>query len=502
MRAAVLFGLSAFLAVAMGGCPELMPPEDQQPSDTPQDQSPPGETEKTLHEMFFTESFTGGVYTDGSDCLVCHSDRGQQILESAHWNWGGAAHGVAGQDGEFVGKINLINNFCIAIPGNEGRCTQCHPSYGWQDNKFDMQDIDQVDCLVCHSDPQHYSKDPIAAGGGGFPTEASNLQEAAYSVGAPQRANCGKCHYSAGGGDNVKHGDLASSLNDATFEMDVHMGSLDTGGQNYQCQTCHTTTSHRIAGATALHSADEGRVSCTDCHGGTVHESAVLNLHLRSVACQACHIPTYARQIATKLEWYWDEAGEDRTEIPEQFGRATYDKKKGSFVWGKNVRPDLLWYDGQFERVVIGRNDTYEHDPSPGDPVVLARPVGSIDDPKSKLYPFKRFIGRQPADPVNRKLLVPHLFGKKSGENPYWAKFDWQTACMDGDAYAREMLGDETWVDYSGEAPVFVDTVMYLTLNHEIAPASMALDCEACHDGGLDWNALGFDGDPWTNDLR
>jgi len=440
------------------------------------------------HTLIFTEILTAG-YQNTDSCLTCHVRQGQEQLASAHWKWKGTSFRIEGHEAGTHGKVDLINNFCIALPSNEGRCTQCHIGQGWVDRTFDFTNASKLDCLVCHDTTGTYAK---AQTTGGMPAEGLDLQEIAKHVGAPGRKNCGACHFYAGGDDNVKHGDLASVLVNATYDMDVHMGSVATGGQDFACQRCHTTRGHKIAGATALHS-DEGEASCANCHGSTnVHTRAVLNLHLNRLACQTCHIPAFSRQMATKMEWYWNEAGQDLADIPLQEGRPTYDKKKGRFVWAKNVRPELKWFNGKYRRVIIGVNDQYAQTP-----VVLADPVGDINDPTAKIHPFKKMIGKQVADPGTQKLLVPHLFGMKGGPNPYWAKFNWKLAVAEGDAYAKLAVGGQNWVDYSGQDPIFVDTVMYLSINHEVAPASQALDCEDCHAGGIDFTTLGYPGDPW-----
>ncbi|MCA9254133.1 MAG: tetrathionate reductase family octaheme c-type cytochrome [Phycisphaerales bacterium] len=436
----------------------------------------PTSTEKSIHETIFTEFIPEG-YASTSDCLKCHSDKGLEILTTGHWLWEGAAANIPGYESETIGKTNLINNFCIAIPSNEGRCTQCHISVGWKDTSFDFSDTSRIDCLVCHDNSGQYKK---AATTAGAPEETVDLQMAAISVGAPTRANCGSCHYFAGGGDNVKHGDLSSAMTDATYELDVHMAA---DGRNWSCQVCHTTVSHEIRGTSEVHSMG-GELRCTTCHNSKgIHENSVIDNHTDKVACQACHLPAFARAVATKTEWYWDEAGQDIDPIPmDEFGMPTYDKKKGRSVHAMNVRPELMWYNHTWEKMAIGVNDTYTVEP-----VVLSTPLGDKDDPDSKLYPFKKMIGRQPADTVNKRMIVPHLFGMAGGANPYWAKFDWDLAMAEGAAY--------TGVDFSGTVG-FVDTVMYLTVNHEIAPPSMALDCNDCHNGGIDFTKLGYSADP------
>ena len=381
----------------------------------------------------------------------------------------------------------------MATLSNEGRCSQCHISYNWKDDSFDFSDTSNIDCFVCHDTTGTYKKHPSADGGGGQPAmmidgtltvvDFADLQEVAYNVGTPTRANCLACHANAGGGDNVKHGDMSTDLISPTRDMDVHMGGAD-----HSCQRCHTESRHKIAGTTALHS-NEGEASCTDCHSATrTHTenglvAALLNLHTARVACQTCHIPTFSRTMATTMEWYWDEAGEDRTNIRQQFGRDTYSKLKGRFVWGKNVRPKYLWFNGKWARKVVNASDTYTEAGTVADPVVLAIPTATVADADAKIYPFKALIGRQPADTTNKRMAVPHLFGSAAGPNAYWVAFDWGLAVAEGTAYAGQ--------PYSGDYG-FVNTLMYLSINHEVAPKESALDCENCHGNANFWNQVGM----------
>jgi octaheme c-type cytochrome (tetrathionate reductase family) len=429
----------------------------------------------TAHEKAFLQTFENG-YEDATTCITCHETAGTEMLASGHYNWQGVSENIVGAEAEVHGKTDLINNFCIAILSNEGRCTQCHPGYGWRDKSFDFDDPSKIDCLICHDTTGTYAKDLKTAG---VPPASVDLQDVALSVGKPGRKNCGDCHFKAGGGDNVKHGDLSTLMVSPTRDADVHMG---TDGGDMACQRCHTSTDHKIAGM-PLHSQDEGRADCTDCHSPTVHSDSKLNDHVDRVACQTCHIPTFARGMPTKLEWYWDEAGQDVDPIPrDQYGMALYDKKKGRFVYGKDVVPELLWSNGKWNRVVLHVNDTYTQEP-----FVLASPVGDKTDPTAKIYPFKKMIGRQPADADQKRVIVPHLFGMGPGPNPFWGKFDWPSAIAEGAAYAGQ--------PYSGNH-TFVNTVMYLSINHEIAPKENARSCDSCHDGGIDFTQLGYSGDP------
>lgn len=457
-----------------------------------------------VHQEYFAINSFDGTST----CLDCHQNKGDEVLTTGHWNWEGVAANVEGHEAEIHGKNDMINNFCIAVPSNEGRCTQCHIGSGYVNNTFDFGNAENIDCLVCHDQSGTYKKAPTTAGA---PDPSVDLLAVAKSVGEndgiPQRTNCIGCHAKAGGGDNVKHGDLSTALVSTTREYDVHMG---TDGENFTCVTCHDVK--RITGGDPLdhgiggmpfHSVSEGSMKqCEDCHGGVTlaHQNKDMGrlfvtgggkLRHQRLACQVCHIPNIARQVATKTFWDWSTAGQDISPIPTDpvSGLPTYDKKKGSSVWEYDVRPVLRAHNGKWHRMMINVNDQYTTTP-----VMLAEPAAAANDPLAKIYPFKLMAGKQVADPINQTIMVPHLFGLDGGDNPYWVAYDWNLALLDGAAYTGQT--------YSG-THAFVETEMLLSVNHEIAPGTMALgkdnDCAACHSPGLiDWPSLGWPNDPHT----
>lgn len=457
-----------------------------------------------LHAGYFTEH----AYEGTQSCLNCHGKLADEFIDTAHFKWEGVATNIEGHEGHNHGKNDILNNFCIAIPTNEGRCTQCHAGYGYADENFDFGDTDNVDCLVCHDQTGTYAKAPKTAG---LPVPDVDLGLVAQSVamngGKPTIDNCIDCHAKAGGGDNVKHGDIAMSLANTTREFDVHMG---TDGGNFECVDCHQVArdadgnmmSHGIGGM-PYHSVDEGVMKqCDDCHGelngihaGTTIEVAFQADHHQRLACQVCHIPVFARNTPTKVEWWWADAGQDIDPIPTDpdTGMPTYNKMKGTFDWSNDVRAKLLWFNGKYEKALIGDNDMF-----PADPAVLAMPVGDYTDGEAMIYPFKEMIGNQPADLADDQILVPHLFGGAGGPNAYWGNYDWNLALQDADAVTNQ--------GYSGEY-FFKDTVMYLSVNHEVAPKEQAWgmdgDCGDCHfDDQIDWLALGWTGDPTGGGTR
>lgn len=431
-------------------------------------------------------------------CLSCHTEAAAQIMDSIHWKWS-FKHP---QTGQLLGKRNVINSFCGNVASNEARCTSCHAGYGW-DNMAAGPPKDQtrVDCLVCHDRSSTYSKLATKAGAPsiapippkaktvtGAPAVAVDLGKVAQSVGMPGRENCGQCHFYGGGGDNVKHGDLSSALYAASKETDVHMAK---DGPNFACTNCHVTHEHKWSGSRyAVLARDEtgtGKpgqrrdvATCESCHGITPHKTnslkgIKLNDHTDRVACQTCHIPEFARGgVATKTKWDWSTAGKLKNGKPyaeENFVQSdgkhlhSYVSKKGDFEWGENVKPYYAWFDGQ----VRYTNGDTKIDPS--HTVSVNTISGSPDDPKSRIWPFKRMKGRQAYDKKYRNLVHNQVFGPQS-DTAFWTNFDWSKSIKAAMAYVGQ--------PYSGEFD-FVDTEMYWPITHMVAPKEDALACQECH---------------------
>ncbi|HLP00386.1 MAG TPA: tetrathionate reductase family octaheme c-type cytochrome [Opitutaceae bacterium] len=400
-------------------------------------------------------------------CLKCHPESASQVMQTAHWTW---VSGDVTRNGKTVplGKRNQINNFCISVVGNWASCTTCHAGYGWGDKDFDFTRQENVDCLVCHDGSGTYSKTKR-----GLPNPKVDLRIVAASVRRPSRENCGICHFNGGGGMGVKHGDLDDSLLNPNAELDLHMGRL-----NFQCVDCHKTHEHLVSGKanTTYSTATKAvRLGCADCHTEAPHSDHRLNDHTSRVACQTCHIPAYARQVPTKMDWDWSQAGDSaRKESPHE-----YMKIKGAFRYEENVTPEYAWYDGKMDRYVVG--DKLDADREHA----INRPLGARRDKLAKIWPFKIHRAKQPYDPVNNILLPPVT----SGEGGYWTKFDWDFAVRKG----AELNG----LPYSGTYG-FTETRMYWPITHMVAPAEGALGCRDCHSPGgrLPWKQLGYEHDP------
>ncbi len=415
-----------------------------------------------------------GPFESGADvtraCLECHEDAAHEVMATTHWTWESEPFDVPWRDGPVtIGKKNQINNFCIGTQGNQKKCTACHIGYGWEDENFDFQDPTNVDCLACHADLNLYAK-----GDYGYPAEGIDLVAAAQSVRNPTRENCGACHFDGGGGNAVKHGELNEHLYYPEANLDVHMGGMD-----FQCTDCHITKDHQILGRLVPDNYTinpEEQVECTDCHNRDLHADERINAHTRTVACQTCHIPDIGTREPTKVYWDWSTAGRDDIEEDHY----TYLKIKGSFEYDMNFQPTYAWFNGNLAyRYLLG--DKID----PTKPTMINLPAGDIDDPNALIFPFKIHVAKQPYDTVNNYLLQP-LTAREDG---FWSTFDWPSALQLG--------SDIVGLDFSGEYG-FAETWMYWPVTHTVRPATEALTCDHCHgpEGRMDWEALGYYGDP------
>lgn len=428
------------------------------------------------------------TYEGSQTCTRCHESAAREVMATVHWTW---SHTDA-QSGQVLGKNHVINNYCIALPSNEPRCTSCHVGLGYADKNFDFNDATKVDCLICHDTTGTYKKFPTGAGhpvydtpkefppGSGIMWPPVDLVKVAQNVGKTSRHTCGACHFFGGGGDAVKHGDLDSTMTNPTRAVDVHMG---VDGLNFTCSDCHAAGDHKISGTSYPAEAPDSH-SCEKCHTDAPHKgNTMLNLHTDRVACQTCHIPAFARGgKATKMTWDWSTAGEKGPDgknkiVKDADGNPVYDTQKGTFTWQADVIPEYRWSNGGTTFV------TLDTPVSPAERVTINRLHGSESDARSRIVPVKRFTGRQPYDAGQQRLVVPHLYGTDA--DAYWKSFDWARAVAAGQAYVGR-----TFVGPVG----FVETEMFWIQNHMVAPKEKALRCTDCHtpEGRLDFAALGY----------
>jgi len=435
------------------------------------------------------KEFTSGPEVTEA-CLNCHNGRGMEFMKTEHWQWK-KIDSIPGRGNINLGKINLLNDFCVGVNSNEKLCSLCHAGYGYGDKNFDFHNQNNIDCLICHDNTHKYKKSKPGKPntGSGFPVPDVDLTDVAQHIGLPQRNNCGACHFTGGGGNNVKHGDLEKALNNCTRDVDVHMAA---DGKNFLCTDCHKTHNHQISGQLyTVSSSNKNSFGCEECHTDRPHISKLLNEHNEMVACQTCHIPIYAKVEPTKIYWDWSTAGKLKDGKPytewSEDKLHEYDTKHGTAIFGKDLQPEYIWFNGTADHFLITDKvkDTTK-------PLVLNQLFGSYQDyfnpvdsaHRSKIFPVKVMRGKQIYDPVNRTIIQPKLVGPK-GSGAYWADYDWNASAKAGMDYLN--------LPYSGKYD-FISTESFWPLNHEVSKSDKALKCVDCHrsDGGRLKNLTGF----------
>jgi len=405
---------------------------------------------------------------DGSPgvCLPCHAAEAKQMYASAHYQWQGEALYDAANGPLLQGKISdAFNSYCINILGNWNACGSCHAGLGAQPvltaAPTDEQ-LKNIDCLICHQ--KDYKR--IKVNGVFVPDTAGmtiSLTQAVQTVHRPDRAACLSCHAKAGGGDAVKRGDLAlASATTADTQYDVHMSSA---GADLKCQDCHTTQNHRIAGkGSDLRETDlDVAMACTSCHTGkdssTGHSTADVNRHVARVACQTCHIPTYAKNAA-------DTPATEATETHRTWksSAASAPPYHPTSVKANNLTPEYRFWNRYSTNYRLG--DVAQLDAVTG-AYPTSRPDGGVDDlsPDNKLYPFKYKTAEQPLMTSSGKLIALDTSVYFATANP--------------EAAIRAGLANMGYSE--NEAYSWVTTDTFQLLNHQVSPASQALACAACH---------------------
>jgi hypothetical protein len=396
-------------------------------------------------------------------CLQCHQTQAQQVFHSVHYQWLGdtpyMTNGPLSQ-----GKLDVgVNSYCINTTGNWAGCGACHVGLGARpEPQLSQAQLENIDCLICHQD--NYKRKKV---NGVFVPDTGlmtiSIDQAAQTVHRPTRKSCLQCHAKGGGGDNYKRGDMAIAHGvTADRNFDVHMA---TTGANLACQACHTVEQHHFAGrGSDLRQTDlDQEMTCTKCHANkaltTGHTNSVIGRHVARVACQTCHIATYARDAA-------DTAANEMTETHRDW-RTPHVTASGAIhptpTMAGNLTPRYAWWNGTSSSYLLFDDAVY--DPQTGR-IPTSRPVGDINEFPSKLYPFKYKTATQPLATVPNQLLALDT-------SVYFSTGNVQSAIQSG----LVNMGYQPNASYSW---VETDTMQLLT--HEVAPASAGLACTACHN--------------------
>jgi hypothetical protein len=84
--------------------------------------------------------------------------------------------------------------------------------------------------------------------------------------------------------------------------------------------------------------------------------------------------------------WDWSKAGDkNRKPKKDKYGMGDYHWKKGEFIWKESAKPVYRWYGGFMKRVLF-LGDKLDMD---AEWINITEPVGSINDPNSKISPVQ-----------------------------------------------------------------------------------------------------------------
>lgn len=418
-------------------------------------------------------------YAGPATCVECHETQAEGMFGSVHYQETGPTPNVTNIPGT-SGKGELgFNTYCGAIVSSRRvACWTCHVSYGRVPRPTMTSDqLHNIDCLVCHQDaykrkvgaPTELLSFTDYAGvsrtwrlpvedAGDFtvvPDEANmtlSIVEAARTVHPPTRSSCLRCHAFAAGSDNGKRGDLSTVSANPPVTSDFH---LSPAGADLTCQACHRASNHHLLGrGLDLRANDRPEpLECTLCHSASPHDDSKLNRHTNRVACQTCHIPTYAKDASTETARDW--------RYP--FWSASLFGGQGGFkpeeIRGANLTPTYEWYDGTSQVYALGQiapmNDQGQYE--------MAFPNGGVRSSGAKIYPMKEHVSNSARHDATGRLIPHSTF-------TFFVTGDFNRAVEDGMQWS-ELTGGWT----------LVNVHTYQTINHGVEPHDNALKCGQCH---------------------
>ncbi len=395
------------------------------------------------------------------NCLSCHNTEASEMYSSTHYQWTGEAPDMVNSPEILQGKLtNAVNSYCINVEGNWSVCGSCHAGRGKRPDDS-TAGLENIDCLVCHSEEYAVARKRLPDGSLGVENPTDSMVQ---NVKEPTRTNCLMCHAKAGGGDGVKRGDLSlETITNSDSHFDVHM---NTGASDLTCQECHVFEAHRVIGkGSDLRPTDDtargSEIACVTCHEGKDtlggHNDTTIGNHVARVACQSCHVPTYAK-VATETyrDWRLHADGSDADGISGPGHPYT--------VKESNLVPEYKFWNRLSDNYLLGDDASITYD-AVKNTYPTSRPLGDNQD--GKLYPFKYKTATQPKTTTDDTLIALDTF---------------EYLITSGNVETAIEKGLENMGYSASENYEWVDTDTYQLLNHGVAPSSEALQCSNCHE--------------------
>ena len=297
------------------------------------------------------------------------------------------------------------------------------------------------------------------------PLMSISRHEAARTVHATTRKSCLNCHAGAGGGDGTKRGDLSSAMINPAPHIDIHMSNT---GSNMTCSECHDAGGHRLRGrGLDLRPNDVPEFySCESCHdqphgdySNTIGSSR--DKHATRVACQTCHIPTYAKGMPTEIGRDWENP---------HFSPAACNGRGGWLpeeIKGNDLTPTYQWFDGTSQVYVLGQNlDNFPTTtlPDGSQAITLGLPNGWVDTANAKIFPMKEHTSKSAVHLASNSLIAHSTYD-------FFRTGNFDNAIQS----ALEQTGR------SGDSYRIAEVHTYQTINHGVEASEAALACGACH---------------------
>jgi len=424
--------------------------------------------------------------------------------------------GLAGERGN--GAIG-INTYCGSHENSPRfTCAGCHVGNGRfpkpvlpTERTERLAELSNIDCMTCHQ--EDYKRFPmgefeplrlVAQGSNGLPQPGNFIEltgpsgipvvdpvtldfqfepadsesllptplmgsrhEAARTVHKTTRKSCLNCHAGAGGGDGTKRGDISSVLENPSLGIDIHMSPA---GGDMTCADCHDAGGHRLKGRgldLRPNDVDE-RFTCDGCHtqphsdySNTVGSS--LDKHASRVACETCHIPTYAKGLPTEVSRDWQKPHFSAAACNGRGGWLPEEIKQG------NLTPSYEWFDGTSQVYVLGESlDDYLPMKTLSDGTqayTIGKPNGSVSSIGAKIYPMKEHLSRMAINDSTNQLIAHSTF-------EFFRTGDFDAAVQS----ALEQTGQ------SGASYHIAQVHTFQTISHGVESTGAALECGDCHN--------------------
>jgi len=438
-------------------------------------------------------------------------------------------------------------------------CGQCHIGGQYQAPLGEMMPLygttrvekEAIDCLICHAVAYDMNRKQVVIDPRGRKRwDQDRTLRAALSVTSPTAPACLRCHQHNFGGDiyiDPAGPQFMDSLRNTGYDRPrvLHPGSKRGtpysptwdvhAAAGLSCLECHTTRGHLIAKGThtttmMANDLPGVEVDCASCHEAGPHDpfsdrGQALNAHFEQLACQTCHIPWLHEDNVTRRDF-------SNTEFEADPGIHIYHDVQKLNRPGEGIA--YRWWNGDttFLGNPIGDNPNGEglynfYDATHRWPEFenfdyeswyeeVMRPIALAGRP-SKIYPMKRFNGRQHIDLQNigpfGGMFVPYnlpsyyRFGKpdeaarlEMDKSMMGMMYGWMFKIYMLDRFMSYM-GIDGWntasfVDVRAGKMVearWLPTDAMLEISHGIRLEG-ALDCADCHgpQGVMDWTALGY----------